>query len=55
MNALANSQMREIDKFIAGAGLPDELKPVVKRYAGQESREERERIAANPPDILLTN
>lgn len=55
MNALANSQMKEIDKFIAGSGLPDELKPVVKRYTGQESREERERIAANPPDILLTN
>ncbi|MGO8248979.1 DEAD/DEAH box helicase [Rhizobium johnstonii] len=55
MNALANSQMKEIDKFIAGSGLPDNLKPVVKRYTGQESREERERIAANPPDILLTN
>lgn len=55
MNALANSQMKEIDKFIAGSGLPDELKPVVKRYTGQESREERERIAANPPDVLLTN
>ena len=55
MNALANSQMKEIDKFIAGSGLPDELKPVVKRYTGQESREERERIAADPPDVLLTN
>lgn len=55
MNALANSQMKEIEKFIAGSGLPDDLKPVVKRYTGQESREERERIAANPPDILLTN
>jgi len=55
MNALENSQMKEIDKFIASSGLPDELKPVVKRYTGQESREERERIAANPPDILLTN
>lgn len=55
MNALANSQMKEIDKFISQSGLPDSLKPVVKRYTGQESREERERIAANPPDILLTN
>ncbi|MCT2538751.1 DEAD/DEAH box helicase [Sedimentimonas flavescens] len=55
MNALANSQMKEIDKFISQSGLPDRLKPVVKRYTGQESQEERQRIAANPPDILLTN
>lgn len=55
MNALANSQMKEIDKFIGQSGLPDALKPVVKRYTGQESQEERQRIAANPPDILLTN
>jgi Lhr-like helicase len=55
MNALANSQLKEIDKFIGQSGLPDNLKPVVKRYTGQESREERLKIAANPPDILLTN
>ncbi|HRQ87351.1 MAG TPA: DEAD/DEAH box helicase, partial [Bacteroidia bacterium] len=55
MNALANSQIKEIDKFIAQSGLPDSLKPVVARYTGQESREERERTASNPPDILLTN
>lgn len=40
MNALANSQMKEIDKFIGQSGLPDSLKPVVKRYTGQESQEE---------------
>ncbi len=55
MNALANSQMKEIDKFISQSGLPENLKPVVKRYTGQESEEERQKIAANPPDILLTN
>ncbi|CAD6562573.1 DEAD/DEAH box helicase [Paraburkholderia sabiae] len=55
MNALANSQIKEIDKFISQSGLPETLKPVVKRYTGQESREERQRIAENPPDILLTN
>jgi len=55
MNALANSQLKEIDKFIGQSGLPDALKPVVKRYTGQERREERLKIAANPPDILLTN
>ncbi|MFN7167948.1 MAG: DEAD/DEAH box helicase [Pannonibacter sp.] len=55
MNALANSQMKEIEKFISQSGLSDELKPVVRRYTGQESQEERQRIADNPPDILLTN
>jgi Lhr-like helicase len=55
MNALANSQLKEIDKFISQSGLPENLKPVVKRYTGQESEEERQKIAANPPDILLTN
>ena len=55
MNALANSQINEIEKFIAQSGLPETLKPVVRRYTGQESREERQRIAKEPPDILLTN
>jgi Lhr-like helicase len=55
MNALANSQMNEIEKFIAQSGLPTELKPVVRRYTGQESQEDRQRIADAPPDILLTN
>lgn len=55
MNALANSQIKEIDKFIAQSGLPDSLKPIVARYTGQEPREERLRISQNPPDILLTN
>ncbi|RWJ21152.1 MAG: DEAD/DEAH box helicase [Mesorhizobium sp.] len=55
MNALANSQIKEIEKFISQSDLPGNLKPVVKRYTGQEDREERQRIADNPPDILLTN
>jgi Lhr-like helicase len=55
MNALANSQINEIEKFIFQSGLPSEIKPVVRRYTGQESQEERQRIADNPPDILLTN
>ncbi|MCY4320437.1 MAG: DEAD/DEAH box helicase [Alphaproteobacteria bacterium] len=55
MNALANSQINEIERFISQSGLPDHLKPVVRRYTGQESRDARERIADNPPDILLTN
>ena len=55
MNALANSQIKEIEGFITRSGLPDELKPVVRRYTGQESQDERQRIADDPPDILLTN
>jgi len=55
MNALANSQLKEIEKFISQSGLPAEWKPVVRRYTGQESQEERQQIADNPPDILLTN
>ena len=55
MNALANSQIKEIEKFISQSGLPAELKPVVRRYTGQENQEERQRIADNPPDVLLTN
>ncbi|MFX5709864.1 hypothetical protein ABTE34_20465, partial [Acinetobacter baumannii] len=55
MNALANSQAKEIERFISQSGLPNEIKPVVRRYTGQESREDRQRIADDPPDILLTN
>ena len=55
MNALANSQLKEIEKFISHSGLEPGLRPVVRRYTGQESPEERQKIADNPPDILLTN
>ncbi len=54
MNALANSQLEELDKFLAG--YPEGKQPfTVARYTGQESKAEREVIANNPPDILLTN
>jgi ATP-dependent helicase YprA (DUF1998 family)/very-short-patch-repair endonuclease len=55
MNALCNSQCEELEKFLQlGYGKGNE--PVTfARYTGQESTEERERIAAKPPDILLTN
>ncbi|RQV56160.1 DUF1998 domain-containing protein [Burkholderia cenocepacia] len=50
MNALANSQREELIKFVGNDG------PVTfARYTGQESKEERDRIRDNPPDILLTN
>ncbi len=55
MNALANSQIKEIEKFIEQADLPDDLRPTVRRYTGQESEAQRVEVAKNPPDILLTN
>ncbi len=55
MNALANSQINEIEKFISQSGLPEELRPVVRRYTGQESQGEKQQIADARPDILLTN
>lgn len=55
MNALANSQRGELAKFLCH-GYPDGRGPVTfERYTGQETAEERERIMAQPPDILLTN
>ena len=53
MNALANSQLKELEKFLS----PGAHKAPVTfaRYTGQESEEERQRIMADPPDILLTN
>lgn len=54
MNALANSQLEELDKFLYGYAL-DQQPFTVARYTGQESSSERERIKNNPPDILLTN
>lgn len=55
MNALANSQLGEIRKFLADADLPEHLRPTVERYTGQESDEERRRVSEIKPDILLTN
>src|SRR6516164_1688216 len=55
MNALANSQLKELEKFIDQSGLPEALRPTFARYTGQESQEERERIREQKPDILLTN
>ena len=55
MNALANSQVEELDKFLQ-RGYPEGQRPVTyRRYTGQESKQERDDIINNPPDILLTN
>ena len=55
MNALANSQVGELEKFLR-FGYPAGGEPVTfARYTGQEKPDERARILAEPPDILLTN
>lgn len=55
MNALANSQMGELRKFLQN-GFPQGREPVTfARYTGQETQEERQRILAHPPDVILTN
>ena len=55
MNALANSQAGELEKFLCH-GYPDGKGPVTfARYTGQETDEQKQQIIANPPDILLTN
>ncbi|MEV1022008.1 protein kinase [Streptomyces sp. NPDC050264] len=55
MNALANSQLKELEKYLRnGYGAGNE--PVTfARYTGQEDDETRRKIRKNPPDILLTN
>lgn len=54
MNALANSQLEEVGKFLDRFG--EGRSPIrVARYTGQEKTHERVAIAENPPDILLTN
>ena len=53
MNALANSQMEELSKFI---GQVRGDRPITfARYTGQEDRDARARVADEPPEILLTN
>ena len=53
MNALANSQLEELEKFVDN--VPGERPVTFARYTGQEDTERRRAIAESPPDILLTN
>lgn len=55
MNALANSQREELQKFIRPSGLTVSMLPTYRRYTGQEREAERQQIAAEKPDIILTN
>lgn len=55
MNALANSQLKELEKYLRD-GYGEGREPVTfARYTGQENDERRREIRDNPPDILLTN
>ncbi|MGI5132970.1 protein kinase domain-containing protein [Pseudonocardia sp. CA-107938] len=55
MNALANSQLGELHKYLRH-GYGEGHEPVTyARYTGQENDEQRKLIRENPPDILLTN
>lgn len=55
MNALANSQEKELQKFVY-EGYQEGKAPVTfKKYTGQENQQERDEIRNHPPDILLTN
>ncbi|HEV2362380.1 MAG TPA: DEAD/DEAH box helicase, partial [Acidimicrobiales bacterium] len=55
MNALANSQREELKKFLDFGFAQSERQVTYARYTGQEKPDERRRILADPPDILLTN
>ncbi|WP_262402421.1 DEAD/DEAH box helicase [Actinomadura sp. CNU-125] len=55
MNALANSQLEELGKFLRN-GYGEGSEPVTfARYTGQEDETRRRAILDDPPDILLTN
>ncbi len=55
MNALANSQFKEMEKFI-DLGFPSGGRLVrYARYTGQDDEKSRDQIREHPPDILLTN
>ncbi|MGW6174101.1 DEAD/DEAH box helicase [Arthrobacter sp. NPDC055138] len=54
MNALANSQREELEKFLLN-GFNGQPPVTFQRYTGQEDHDTRQEILKNPPDILLTN
>ncbi|WP_291409558.1 DEAD/DEAH box helicase [Actinophytocola sp.] len=55
MNALANSQRNELEKFLKNGMAPEEELVTFRRYTGQDRESERAEILENPPDIILTN
>lgn len=57
MNALINSQFKEIEKFKKSyeEKYNKEFPITFDQYTGQEDEEKRERMRLNPPHIFLTN
>lgn len=58
MNALINSQYKEIEKYKNNyeKKFGENTFPITfAQYTGQENNEEREKLRANPPHIILTN
>ena len=55
MNALCNSQFKELEKYLCLGSSKGTERVTFARYTGQEEAAEREAIQNNPPDILLTN
>jgi ATP-dependent helicase YprA (DUF1998 family) len=55
MNALANSQLHELEKFLVWGILAERRRVTFARYTGQEDEERRRHVLNRPPDILLTN
>lgn len=55
MNALANSQFGELEKFLIAGYKKGEQAVRFEKYTGQEGIGKRDQIIADPPDILLTN
>lgn len=55
MNALANSQVEELGKFLAHGPWGNRPPVTYARYTGQERDEARQEILNRPPDIVLTN
>lgn len=57
MNALINSQFKEIDKFkkVYEEKYKKPFPITFDQYTGQEDEEKREKLRLNPPHILLTN
>lgn len=57
MNALINSQYKEIDKFKTKyeSKYSEPFPITFAQYTGQESEEQKEKLRLNPPHILLTN
>ncbi|MFE9426189.1 DEAD/DEAH box helicase [Kitasatospora sp. NPDC006697] len=55
MNALANSQKHELEKYLEWGVPAGQRKVTFARYTGQEGKGDKESVLRAKPDILLTN